>query len=404
MILHTGPNTMTSVPNEFTAVATITDLSGISEATLTYSVDGGAAAELLPDQVVGDEYTFIIPQQEAGAHVEYFISATDNNNNSGNTATHHYVSGTVVFYDDNDPEFIYQYAAGNKVATRFTPIEPAVLVTGMLRLYTDTNRPLDYVDVEVWSDALGFPGASIVGPLEVYPQSDLEHPQAWTYVDFRGMGVDFAADEDFHLGYTYRSQWPVILGDSPAVTGRSSQNLGPGWVAATTDYHIRAILAYNYGACCDEDTGICTETYASQCDYTFTLGADCSEVDCGGGGYPCGHYVVGDYNGSEVFNIADVIAAFSKLQTGSPDASNLCECPPGGGIIFAIAMDVNGNCAFNLADVIAAFSKLQTGSPDLVNCPTCPPAPFPSPDGGDRPLVNPNLESRAKISGNSGMQ
>ena len=127
--------------------------------------------------------------------------------------------------------------------------------------------------------------------------------------------------------------------------------------------------------------------------------------DCGGGGdFPCGHYVVGDFNGSDVFNLADVISAFSKLQTGSPDAANLCECPPGGGNTWAIAMDVNGNCAFNLADVISAFSKLQTGSPDLVGCPTCPPDPNPAPRGGNNPLVVPNLESKAKISNQSGME
>ena len=125
-----------------------------------------------------------------------------------------------------------------------------------------------------------------------------------------------------------------------------------------------------------------------------------------GGGSPCGFYVVGDYNGNESFNVADIIAAFSKLQTGSPDAALLCECPPGEGNIWAVAMDVNNNCAFNIADVIAGFSKLQTGSPELIACEICPPeSPVPpSPDDGNEILIIPILESKVKINMSSGSQ
>jgi hypothetical protein len=55
------------------------------------------------------------------------------------------------------------------------------------------------------------------------------------------MNINVAGD--FWLGYTYRSQWPVILGDSPAVTGRSYADVGTGWATAGTDYHIRAVVA-----------------------------------------------------------------------------------------------------------------------------------------------------------------
>ena len=129
----------------------------------------------------------------------------------------------------------------------------------------------------------------------------------------------------------------------------------------------------------------------------------------GGGqvsGSPCGFYVIGDYNGSESFNVADIIAAFSKLQTGLPDAALLCECPPGGGNIWAVAMDVNGNCSFNVADVIAGFSRLQTGSPELAACELCPPgSPVPpSPDDNGAILVMPRLESKTKTSIRTGSQ
>ena len=40
---------------------------------------------------------------------------------------------------------------------------------------------------------------------------------------------------------------------------------------------------------------------------------------------PCGFYIVGDYNGSGSFNVADVISAFSYLKTGQPHAALICE-------------------------------------------------------------------------------
>ncbi|MEE9554990.1 MAG: PKD domain-containing protein [candidate division Zixibacteria bacterium] len=96
----------------------------------------------------------------------------------------------------------------------------------------------------------------------------------------------------------------------------------------------------------------------------------------------CGSYVIGDYNGSESMNVADIISAFSKLKTGLPDAFLLCECPPGSGNTWAVAMDLNASCGFNVADVIAGFSKLKTGNPELFSCPSCPPG-SPSPRRGN---------------------
>ncbi|MEE9554661.1 MAG: T9SS type A sorting domain-containing protein [candidate division Zixibacteria bacterium] len=243
LIIHVGPDDMTGVPEEFNTMATITDISGVESAWLSYSVDGGDLEIVNPDEIIDDDYYFIIPQVEAGAHVEYFITAADTEGNEGATDMQHYVSGTMIVYDDGDPEFIYEFGPGDKCATRFTPDESAVLVTGVIRLYTDINRPIDTVDVEVWANGSGnMPGASMIDPFAVWPMSTLEDPQGWTYVDFRGMGL--TVDDDFHLGYTQRTGWPVILGDSPAVTGRSNNYMFGDWAAATTDFHIRAVVDY----------------------------------------------------------------------------------------------------------------------------------------------------------------
>jgi len=84
-------------------------------------------------------------------------------------------------------------------------------------------------------------------------------------------------------------------------------------------------------------------------------------------------YVIGDFNGSGTFNIADIVDSYSMLKTGAPDPALLCECPAGSGDEWAVAMDVNGSCAFNIADIITAYSKLKTGSPVLIPCQYCPP-------------------------------
>jgi hypothetical protein len=256
LILHPGPTDSTSVPGNYTAIAAITDVSGVESSWLTYMVDGGEEQTVSPDSIVGDLYYFTIPMAEAGAHVEYVISAVDNVGNEGSTSTKHYVSGTVLYYDDGEPEFIYQYFAGYKNATRMTPEESATLVTGMLRLYTDVNRPLDTVDVQIWAVSGSNPGNPLIDPFAVWPEATLENPQAWTYVDFRDMGISI--DADFFLGWTYRSEWPVILGDSPAVYNRSRVFDGVSWAPATTDFHIRAVVDYGQVSI-EEDDQIPTE-------------------------------------------------------------------------------------------------------------------------------------------------
>ncbi len=262
LILHDGPTPATSVPEEFTVLATITDYSGVEDAWVSYAVDGSDLEVANVDSTVGDVYYFTIPAVEAGAHVEYFITATDTENNEGSTATQHYVSGTVIYYDDGEPEFIYEYAAGNKLAVRFTPEENCILVTGLMRLYTDdadpTPHPLDTVDVEVWENGTGnLPGQSVLDPFGVWPEATLDDPQAWTYVDFRGMGLEF--DDDFHFGFTYRSAFPVILGESPQVAFRSSLYSSGFWGMATTDFEMRAVVDYGMVGVDDNEDQIPTK-------------------------------------------------------------------------------------------------------------------------------------------------
>jgi hypothetical protein len=87
----------------------------------------------------------------------------------------------------------------------------------------------------------------------------------------------------------------------------------------------------------------------------------------------CGDYLIGDYNGSGAFNVADIVDGYSRLKTGLPEPAYECECPYGSGNEWAVAMDVNNSCAFNVADIVDGYSKLKTGSPELEPCEECPP-------------------------------
>jgi len=73
LIIHEGPTVFTSVPEEFTVVATITDFSGVNSAWVTYTVDNGQDEIANTDSTVGDVYYFTIPMSEAGAHINYTI-------------------------------------------------------------------------------------------------------------------------------------------------------------------------------------------------------------------------------------------------------------------------------------------------------------------------------------------
>ncbi|MEE9555033.1 MAG: M1 family aminopeptidase [candidate division Zixibacteria bacterium] len=144
-------------------------------------------------------------------------------------------------------------------------------------------------------------------------------------------------------------------------------------------YHFEVIAgALPSGLVLDENTGFITGLPDVEGEYSFTIRCNDSSgpvlfdlqdysmtVIC--------NYVTGDFNGSGDLNVADIISSFSKLKAGVPEPALLCECPPGTGDEWAVAMDVNNSCEFNVADVIAAFSKLSSGFPELVSCEECPP-------------------------------
>jgi hypothetical protein len=83
--------------------------------------------------------------------------------------------------------------------------------------------------------------------------------------------------------------------------------------------------------------------------------------------------VLGGYNNSGAFNVADIVDGYSRLKTGLPEPGYECEYPYGRGNEWVVAMDVNNGCTFNVADIVDGYSKLKTGFPELEPCEDCPP-------------------------------
>ncbi|MEE9554407.1 MAG: FG-GAP-like repeat-containing protein [candidate division Zixibacteria bacterium] len=306
--------------------------------------------------------------------------------------------------DDNSVSVLINYGDGTFAPHSVYPvgIEPYKVVGADF----DDDGDIDLVTSNNLSDNVSVlinNGDATFGPQSVYQVS--AYPISVVTADFDGDGaIDLATVSSDRVSVlinngdgTFASYTPYpaagdlmifatdLEGDGDidiAVTDGNSDHVsiilndGNGTFGPQTSYptgiHPVGIFAADLDN--DGDMDLATANWGSH-DVSILLNAP-----------PC-IYVTGDFNGNEEFNIADIISAFSKLKTGSPDPGYVCECPASSGNEWAVAMDVNNSCSFNVADVIAGFSKLKTGEPALVPCEDCPPPDQePSPNGGDQPI------------------
>ncbi len=233
------------------------------------------------------------------------------------------------------------------------------------------------LDVDVWIRTV--PGISIIAlhlPLscnDYYIQSDSIVRGELYYPLNESWNIDFCLPnpDDHNPGYTNRSIFGYC--SSPEGCEYPIQTDGEWWKIAQLSFtaaegdgtpHCDVFME---GYHPDFGNPILVDFYQGELDPSdYETNFAC--LSSGG----C-YYLVGDWNGNGVFNIADVIAALSKLKTGQPNADHMCECLPNSGRIWPIAMDLNNSCAFNIADIVVGFSKLKTGHPELTPCEYCPP-------------------------------
>ncbi len=247
LLQYTPPANYEGVIDTFHFQIMITDLSGVNSATLSYWVDNNLPATITinPTNVSNDIYYFDIPTVESGSLVKFFVYAEDGASpaNSITSDTMAYIAGSPEIYDDGDPEYITNIAAGAGCAVRFDapPANTPRLTTGLLRIYTDVNRPIDSVTVHIWEDNGGVPGADLITPYKIYPSCTLAEPQAWTIVDLRSFNLE--PTTGYWIGFINTSGIDIwYLYDSPAVNNRTSTYLSGAWTAFAGDFHTRAVL------------------------------------------------------------------------------------------------------------------------------------------------------------------
>jgi len=230
--------------------ASIIDISGVAVAEVIYSVDGGANDTITANSISGNNYYFLIPSQQAGAMVDYFIYAKDSTTAGNNisTATYSYMAGKHIFYDGGVVDFVDSIGPSSGAAMRMSLGSSTTTIAGVLiRNYTDVNRPNDSILIHIWSNSLGLPGTDLLTPFKVFPAATLQNTSKMTVVDLRPYATQLSnLSGDVFIGYTVPSggAWATIT--QPSTVSRSYKKSGSTWTissgtSGTSDFHFRVV-------------------------------------------------------------------------------------------------------------------------------------------------------------------
>ncbi|MBN2746421.1 MAG: PKD domain-containing protein [Bacteroidales bacterium] len=234
-----------------TLTASIIDISGVAQAKLIYSVDGASNDTLNPAFINNTNFSFIIPQIQPGASVNYHIYAKDSTTAGNDIATsiYNFIAGKHTFYDNGQVDFVDSISVGSGAAMKMTIAGPTTIAAVLLRNYTDVNRPNDSILVHIWTSASGVPGTDIITPIKVFPSATLTQTSAMTIVDLRPYANQLAGlNGDVFIGYTVPSgvAWATIT--QPSTISRSYKLASGSWSLATgtsgtSDFHFRIVTA-----------------------------------------------------------------------------------------------------------------------------------------------------------------
>lgn len=233
-------------------VATISDYSGVASAILSYQVDGvGAISTLTAIDTTGNNYMFAIPQQAAGAFVKYWINATDSSAqaNTIQSDTFKYVAGNYIKHDNAVVTFIDAIGTGSAlgytgIANRMSLPGNTTITTALVRTYTDVNNPADSIEIHVWANSGGNPGADLITPITVFPSASISYPNIMTVLDLRPYAnVLDSLQGDVFIGFLVPSGNTYTTITSGTGNGRGRYWNGTSWVAtnAAYTYHFRVV-------------------------------------------------------------------------------------------------------------------------------------------------------------------
>ena len=217
LVAHT-PLDAAFADEEIEIAANFSDFSGILEATLSYSVDGGAWVNL-PMEVFGDIFKAQLTAVGAGSVLRYFIEVKDASGAENvswapsagreNPFEVPVYLGRQIKYDDGSAESFFIANEGfddNRFAVRLTPkVYPAQLHT--LRAYVnDTARFF----LSVYSDTDGSPGRLLSGPWKAGLK---EEKKGWVNLILPAGSRPVFENGDFFL----LLQWSSASPESPGV-------------------------------------------------------------------------------------------------------------------------------------------------------------------------------------------
>ncbi|MCB0564183.1 MAG: T9SS type A sorting domain-containing protein [Phaeodactylibacter sp.] len=250
LILHTPPEYYESQLGDVMQTAEIVDISGLATAEVVYSVDGVAAGSVAGTDMGNNQWEFVIPEQEPGAQVDYYVHAVDasTNSNEAVSPTFSYIAGNHIFYDDGSVDFVNDLGplattAEQAAAVRVTIEGSTTIAYALVRNYTDTNRPNDSIDVHVWAPGPdGLPGEDLIDPIRVAPEATLADNSPMTRVDLRPYAAELTGlYGDVYVGFSVPEGTVWTVQTTPAVANRTYQQIGGNWNLYASDYHFRLV-------------------------------------------------------------------------------------------------------------------------------------------------------------------
>lgn len=250
LILHTPPEYYESQLGDVTQTAEIVDISGLATAEVVYSVDGVDAGSVAGTNTSGNDWEFVIPEQEPGAQVDYYVRAVDAsaNANEALSPTFSYIAGNHIFYDNGEVDFVNDLGPEattmeQAAAVRVTIDGSTTIAYALIRNYTDTNRPNDSIDVHIWAPGPdGRPGADLIEPIRVFPEANLVENSPMTRVDLRPYAAELTGlYGDVFVGFSAPEGTVWTVQTTPAVANRTFQQIGGNWNPYASDYHFRLV-------------------------------------------------------------------------------------------------------------------------------------------------------------------
>lgn len=233
----------------------IFDATGVQSAALYYKTGSSSTTIVNPSSIVGNNYTFIIPNQPAGTLVYYKIGATDcstaqNCSDTSKAQPNYYIAGTYLNYDNSAVDGVSQFASTSGASVEMTSPSGSTftLVSALIRNYTDPNFVNSQMLFHVWSDdGTGKPGTDLITPFFVTPSATLLNPYPMTVVDLRPFASQLTdLSGNFFIGFTVPSGSVNIINSNAALGKRSFSYNGTSWSSVTNiDYEFRAVINDN---------------------------------------------------------------------------------------------------------------------------------------------------------------